>query len=57
VRINSFNPADKNYSNHRVKGLQAVRRILANERLRRPTANLFKNRLKKYLTMAAELII
>ncbi|HPI74247.1 MAG TPA: NlpC/P60 family protein [bacterium] len=29
VRINSFNPADKNYSNHRVKGLQAVRRILS----------------------------
>lgn len=28
VRINSFNPADKNYSGHRVKGLQAVRRIL-----------------------------
>ncbi len=29
VRINSFNPADGNYSVHRVKGLQAVRRILS----------------------------
>jgi gamma-D-glutamyl-L-lysine dipeptidyl-peptidase len=30
VRINSFNPGDKNYSEYRRKGLQAVRRILNN---------------------------
>ncbi|NLP11544.1 C40 family peptidase [bacterium] len=29
VRINSFIPADENYSSHRVQGLQAVRRILS----------------------------
>jgi cell wall-associated NlpC family hydrolase len=30
VRINSFNPNDDNYSEYRLKGLQAVRRILGN---------------------------
>ncbi|HEX9975018.1 MAG TPA: C40 family peptidase [bacterium] len=31
VRINSFNPKDENFSEYRMKGLQAVRRILTNE--------------------------
>ncbi|HEX9970439.1 MAG TPA: NlpC/P60 family protein, partial [bacterium] len=31
VRINSFNPNDENYSEYRLKGLQAVRRILTDE--------------------------
>ena len=31
VKINSFNPNDKNFSEYRLKGLQAVRRILTDE--------------------------